>query len=217
MEDFEFLEKRFGGWWCGVKFGREAGGDNRPVSHPMRFCEAVAASRTGQLILTPKLMICPGGARSLGWNNDEKTMTRIMAEKAGLDMRVARDLIRDTPRMSTARDAITVGTYESPDIVISYAQPDVVMKLLREWQALNGGSLAMRASGFMSVCGAVAARAFLTRRICISFGCPDARQYGGIGRDRLVIGLSMRQVARLRRGARRASAKAVVSRAPSLG
>ena len=211
MEDFEFLEKRFGGWWCGVKFGRGSGEDIRPAPHPMRFCEAVAASRTGPIVLTPGLMNCPGGARSLGWKIDEQKMVRTLADKAGLDVEMAHDLIRDTPRIAKPSEFVTVGTQDNPDIVISYAHPDVVMGLVREWQALDGRSPLTRISGFMSVCGAVAANAYLKRRLCVSFGCPDARQYGGIGRDRLVIGFPMRQVARLRRRGRKGTMAAASS------
>lgn len=206
MEDFEFLEKHFGGWWCGVKFGRNEGHSAPLASHRMRFCEAVTASRIRPIILTPKLMTCPGGARSLGWNNGRETIAKTMAEKAGMDVDIARKVIENSPRMKAVADVVTVGTYKTPDIVISYAQPEVAMKVIREWQALSGGLLPMHVSGFMSVCGAVAARSFCTGRICISFGCPDSREYGKIGRDRLVIGIPMRQVARLRRRARAGTA-----------
>jgi len=210
MEDLEFLEERFGGWWFGVKFGRNEGRRDPLASHRMRFCEAIAESRTGPIVLTPKLMTCPGGAWSLGWNDDGDAIATTMAEKAGMDINVARKVIENSPRIKGVVDAVTVGTCETPDIVISYAQPEVAMQVIREWQALSGGALPMRVSGFMSVCGAVAAKTFCTGRMCISFGCPDARDHGKIGSDRLIIGLPMRQVARLRRRARAGTAANVL-------
>ena len=41
----------------------------------------------------------------------------------------------------------------------------------------------------MAVCGNVAVKAYLTRHICLSFGCPDSREYGRISRDRLAVGI----------------------------
>ncbi len=202
MDEFRFLEETFGGWWCGVRFGPGAGARGRLASRPMRFCEAVAASRTGPITLTPELMDCPGGGRSLGWNNDDGAMVQVMAEKTGMGVEVARKIIRDTPKLSHPVDEVTVGTYESPDIVIAYAQPETAMKLLREWQCSRGSPLPLETSGFMSVCGAVAVKAHLSGEICISFGCPDAREHGGIGRDRLVVGLPMKQVTGLWRNVR---------------
>jgi len=189
MNDVRLLEKRFGGWWCGVKFGNVPGVEVRRAPRPMRFCEAVAASRTGPIALTPEQLTCPGGSRSLGWSDDEKRILREMAEKAGLTRAVAREVLDSTPRLEDAPREVIVGTYQEPDVVISFSQPEAAMKLLREWQRAHGTPLALEASGFMSVCGAVAVKAYLAGRICISFGCPDAREHGNIGRDRLVVGL----------------------------
>jgi uncharacterized protein (DUF169 family) len=41
----------------------------------------------------------------------------------------------------------------------------------------------------MSVCGNVAVKSYIDQKISISFGCPDSREYGGIERGELVIGL----------------------------
>jgi len=206
MDKFRLLEETFGGWWCGVKFGPSADAQSRLASRPMRFCEAVTASRTGPIVLTPELMECPGGSRALGWNNDDGAMVQMMAEKTGIDAQVTGKVIRATPKLNHPVDEVTVGTYESPDVVISYAQPETVMRLLREWQRPHGGPLQLETSGFMSVCGAVAAKAHLSGKICVSFGCPDAREHGAIGRDRLVIGLPIKQVTKVWRNARTASA-----------
>jgi uncharacterized protein (DUF169 family) len=195
MDEFRLLQETFGGWWCGVTFGPDARG--RPASRPMRFCEAVAASRSEPIILTPELMDCPGGSRSLGWNDDDEGMVRTMVEKTGMDAEVARKVIADTPKLEQPLEQVTVGTCDVPDIVLAYAQPETVMRLLREWQRPHGGPLQLETSGFMSVCGSVAVKAHLSGRICVSFGCPDAREFGGIGRDRLVIGLPFSQVTRI--------------------
>ena len=216
MNEVRLLEEKFGGWWCGVKFGDDADGRSRRADRPMRFCEAIAASRKGPVVLTPELLNCPGGSRSLGWNHEDESIAQAMAEKAGMDIGIARRVIRNTPTLNGGIGQVTIGTYESPDVVISYAQPEAAMKLLRAWQRRHGSPLLTQASGFMSVCGAVAVKAYLTGKICISFGCPDAREHGDIGRDRLVVGLPMQEVRGLAQRLSAAATKTVPT-APSVG
>jgi len=199
MNEVRLLEEKFGGWWCGIKFGKDAGVLSRRATRPMRFCEGIAASRTGPIKLTPQVLNCPGGSRSLGWNSDEKNIVQAIAKKVGIHPAVAREVLRSTPRLEDGPSEVIVGTYEAPDVVVSFSQPEAAMKLLREWQRSHGRPLAVEASGFMSVCGAVAVKAYVTGRICISFGCPDAREHGSIGRDQLVVGLPMREVSELTR------------------
>ncbi len=189
------LEQYFGGWWCGIKFGKTTDEDSRRPGVPMKFCEAVASSRTGPIRLEPKNMECAGGSRCLGWNQEEETIARMMSEKAGLDLEVSRSILRNTPHLEEDLREVTIGTGKDPDIAISFSQPETVMNLLRKWQTLHGGvPVHAEISGFMSVCGAVAVKTYLTGRICLSFGCLDAREYGSIGRDRLVVGLPKKEI-----------------------
>ena len=162
MNEVRFLETKFGGWWCGVKLTDGHGERDRRPERPMRFCEAIAASRTGPIVLSPKSLNCPGGRHAFGWNSEDETSARDMAEKAGMDVATARKVVRDTPALKDDVAHITVGTYDSPDVVVSYAQPEAAMRVLRAWQGRDGRPLVTEASGFMSVCGAVAVKAYLT-------------------------------------------------------
>lgn len=179
----------YGGWWCGVSFGSAAVGSNQYARRRMRFCEAVAAGWLGTFVLTPELLDCPGGSRCLGWNDDEEAIARGVAQKAGIATETATGIVRATPRLPPGVAHVSVGIHESPDVLLSYAQPQTVMRILRAWQSRHGGFFVTETSAFMSVCGAVAVRAHLTGGICLSFGCPDSREHGAIGSDRLVIGL----------------------------
>ena len=189
MSKVRLLETRIGGCWTGIKFHKNSQPDNNLSERPMRFCEAIGESRTSPIVLTPDLLDCPGGSRSLGWNEDDETIADMMARKANMDIRVARQIIRNTPRLQDKIAAVTVGTDDSPDVVLSYAQPEAAMNLLRQWQRVCGRDLGTRTSSFMAVCGNVAVKAYLTRHICLSFGCPDSREYGRISRDRLAVGI----------------------------
>ena len=189
MSKVRLLETEIGGCWTGIKFHKNSQPDNDHGDRPMRFCEAIAESRADPIVLTPDLLDCPGGSRSFGWNEDDESIAQMMAGKANMGIRVARQIIRSTPRFRDKIAAVTVGTDESPDVVVSYAQPEAAMKLLRRWQRACGRDIDTRISSFMAICGNVAVKAYLTGHICLSFGCPDSREHGRIGRDRLAVGI----------------------------
>ena len=192
MNKLRLLEEKIGGWWTGIKFHYDGAPEVERKREPMRFCEAVAESRRRPIVLIPELVNCPGARRSLGWAGEgDEGMVEAMAEKAGIKPEAARGLIFGTPCLRTRPAAVTVGTYEEPDVALSCAQPEATMKLLRRWQGGAGKTLLAEVSSVMAVCGSVAVRAYLTNQVCLSFGCPDSRACGAIGRDRLVVGLPL--------------------------
>lgn len=193
MDEARILEEKLGGRWCGVAFGENGRHEGRAAKQPLRFCEAVAASSKTTLRLTPDCMVCPGGCRCFGWNGGDAALADALADKAGLDPAVAANLVRTTPRLERPATHVVVGVCSEPQVLVSYAQPETVMDLLRLWQGAHGTPLTVQASGFMSVCGAVAVNAYRNETICVSFGCPDSREHGSIGRDRLVIGLPVKE------------------------
>ena len=198
MKKLRLLEEKVGGWWTGVKFHYDGAPTGELADRPMRFCEAVKESRMRPIVLTPELVNCPGALRSLGWaNRDDEAMAAAMAEKAGITPETARGLIFSTPSLRARPAAVTVGTCEEPDVALSCAQPEAAMKLLRRWQVVSGKTLLAEVSSVMAVCGSVAVRAYLNGQVCLSFGCPDSRSYGAIGRDRLVMGLPASLVEKL--------------------
>jgi len=188
-----FFEYHIGGRWCGVKFGLPAGGGPQPAARPLSFCQAVGTPSGWPIHLTREVMICPGGIRSLGWGDGDQALAEAMRVKFAMCPEIAESIVRQTPKLDYDVAGVTVGTLETPDVLISYAQPEAAMRMLQKWQSLIGMPLVVEVSGFMSVCGAVAVKAFLRDCTCLSFGCPDARKKGGIGRDRLVIGLPLRE------------------------
>lgn len=189
MEAVKLFEQRIGGRWTGIKFHRNETPDKHLAKRPMRLCQAIKASNTRPIVLTQDLVSCPGALRSLGWavSQDDK-IARKIAEAAGTGFEIAQRLVINTPHFEDGT-SVTVGGRTSPDIVVCYAQPEATMRLVRQWQMVYGTELDVALSTVMSVCGSVVVNAFMTDRICMSFGCPDSREYGAIGRDRLVIGL----------------------------
>jgi uncharacterized protein (DUF169 family) len=198
MNKLRLLEERVGGWWTGIKFHYGDAPEVKRKREPMRFCEALAGSQRSPIVLIPEIVNCPGALRSLGWGDrNDQDLASAMAEKAGMTPEIARGLIFSTPNLRTRPTAITVGACEEPDVAISFAQPEAVMRLLQRWQSVFGKTLLADISCVMAVCGSVAVRAYMTEQVCLSFGCPDSRNYGAINRDRLVIGLPTSLVEKL--------------------
>jgi uncharacterized protein (DUF169 family) len=195
MNEVKLLEEELGGRWTGIAFHREMPGEENFAKWPMRLCQAIKESYTKPIVLTRELINCPGGLRSLGWTvNQDEAIAQRMVQAAGIKPDTALELVRKTPCLNGDIAAVSVGVNNSPDIVLSYAQPEVAMRLVRRWQQVYGTELSVKASGVMAVCGAVVVRAYKSGDICLSFGCPDSRQYGAIGRDRLAISLPVQLI-----------------------
>lgn len=188
MDEVKVLEQRIGGRWTGIKFHPHPAPDKDRAQKPMRLCQAIKESNTRPIVLTETLISCPGALRSLGWANREDDIARTIADGTGVEPETALKLVKATPRLDIG-NAVTVGGHTPPDVVVCYTQPEAAMRLVRQWQKVHGTELDTALSTVMSVCGGVVVKAYLTSRICMSFGCPDSREYGAIGRDRLVIGL----------------------------
>jgi uncharacterized protein (DUF169 family) len=167
----------------------------------LRFCEAVSRARSGPLLLHPGAMSCPGANYVFGWERNEALKNTILGElmkRRGLGRTAAEKLISQVPVFEQSLIAIGLNTGEVPDLIISYCQPPAIMKFLKLWQtAFDGYNLVSSLSSVLSVCGNVAAGCHLSSDAVLSFGCDDSREFGGIGRDRLVLGLPYHLIEKL--------------------
>jgi uncharacterized protein (DUF169 family) len=198
MELIERLEKEIGGHWIGLTFHTDSQPPSEnPAAKPMRLCESIKEAYTGPFVLTRELVNCPGAQRSLGWEKTDDALKHKMANGGGLSPEIASKLLSDTPHIETPVTAVTVGDYRRPDLAVSYLQPADAMKLIRLWQRADGSDLMAPISSVLAVCGNVIARAYITGRISMSFGCPESRVCGKIGRDRLAVGIPYHIIERL--------------------
>jgi uncharacterized protein (DUF169 family) len=142
------------------------------------------------LVLTADNLDCPGARRSFGWAHphDAKLLEK-MTEQIGISEDRVRALLDQTPHLNSRTVAVLVGSSEKPDVLISYAQPILIMELLRHFQKLTSENFQIDLSSIHSVCAHVTVKSYLSGRICLSFGCGDAREYGSIPRDRLAVGV----------------------------
>lgn len=188
MEIIEFCENTFGGRWVGIRF--ESGRPDTKDTHPARFCEVVADVNSHPRLLTPSSLCCAGSLRCFGWMaQSQEDFVRNLADKSGIPADTVFRIATATPVLRERPAGILVGIKENPDVVISYAQPESAMHIVRHWQARTGENLAVDLSSVMSVCGNIAVRSYLTGKVCVSFGCKDSREVAQIGRDRLAVGI----------------------------
>lgn len=188
----DLFQNEFGGFWVGVNFHRKIPYDSNGPSHTqLRFCEAVSKSKSTPIFITSEVMDCPGALLSLGWGDEhmEDKVIREMAKKRHITEQRAADLVKKAPRLTKSIKIVGFQTSSEPDVLINYALPGLVMKLLFALENLNGYSCKPEFSPIATVCGGVAVKAYLTGKMCLSFGCPDSREFGGFSSDRMVVGI----------------------------
>jgi uncharacterized protein (DUF169 family) len=64
------------------------------------------------------------------------------------------------------------------------------MEIVKTYEQKTRETPAVRLSAVASICANTALAAFLEKGLHLSFGCPNVRRYGKIGRDRLAVGIS---------------------------
>jgi len=200
VENVKGIQRLLGVAWTTVKFyyDDEAVPDVRAAGD-LRFCEAVLQARSVPLILRAGDVSCPGAKYVFGW--DSGCRDEIAAElvrRRGMERDAADILISQVPVLTKPPLAIGLNCDERPDLIVSYCQPPTAMELLKLWQSeFGGGNLLSKFSSILSVCGNVSVGCYLSREVALSFGCDDAREFAGIGRDRLVIGIPYVLIGRL--------------------
>jgi uncharacterized protein (DUF169 family) len=184
------LQQEFGGLWTGVALHDEAVPTQAPVWHEMRLCEAVARSFLQPVVLPAQKIGCPGARRALGLLDDDRALAQRMSQKAGVPFGTLRKALAETPCLAAPVTAISLGAnLDAPDVLVGHVQPKEAMGLLRRWQVFYGHVPVVPLSSFLAICAWVVVRAHKLDEICLSFGCFDSRQFGGIGSDTVVVGM----------------------------
>jgi uncharacterized protein (DUF169 family) len=191
MDSVDAFQRLFGGRWTGVTFYF----DELPTvnEHPVRnirFCEAIKRSLIQPVLLRPEDLNCHGARYVFGWDETVKTeMVKRFHYQEGFTEAKAKELVQNLPKIGGALKGIGLNIRNDPDLLLSYLQPGQAMKLIRSYQVYFGKALNVDLSSIVSVCGHVAVEAVNKKQIALSFGCRDAREYGGITRDRVAIGV----------------------------
>ncbi len=190
MKVVDEFQKKFGSRWTGVKFFfDDPSEEGRFFSKETRFCEALSRSWSSNNLLRRGCVNCMGANYVFGWQGTSDKVIENFQKKRNVSSREAASIIKGLPRMDVPPLAIGLNGVESPDVIVSCLQPQQFMRLLEVYQGIFGKTLKVDLSACAAVCGNVAVKAYITKRIALSFGCEDSRQYGGISRDRLIVGI----------------------------
>lgn len=185
MTAYQFLERLTGERWTGVRLLETAPRGARSFA---RLCEAVQHSFKESLIVACGTMECLGALRSLGLGRHDEKMAQQISEKTGMPPERAKALLAATSVLKRDVRAAELGAIDSPDVLMGYLRPAAAMKLLRHWQQMTGRRLSTELSAFTALCASLVA-AYQDGQPVFSFGCPDSREHGGIGPDRLIAAM----------------------------
>ncbi len=199
MKIIDEFQQKFGSRWTGVKFFFDHAPEGKwYFPRETRFCEALSRSWSSNELLTRGCVNCMGANYVFGWeeNIGDKVIENFH-KKRNISVQDAATIVQSLPKMEVPPIAIGFNGVESPDLLVACLQPQQCMRLLEVYQGVSGEKLKFELLGFAAVCGNVAVKTYLTKRISLSFGCEDSRQYGGISRDRLIVGIPYGQAHKL--------------------
>jgi uncharacterized protein (DUF169 family) len=191
MKIVDDLQRRFGSRWTGVKFFfDDFPKERRYFPKETRFCEAINQSWSTNTMLGRGCITCMGANYVFGWEKDIRDrVIENFHKKSNIPLKNAARIVKGLPSMESAPIAIGLNGGETPDLLVAFLQPEQFMRFLNVYQRVFGEKLKVELSGFAAVCGNVAVKAYVDKKVSLSFGCEDSRQYGGISRDRLIVGI----------------------------
>ncbi|MHC1605663.1 MAG: DUF169 domain-containing protein [Candidatus Methanofastidiosia archaeon] len=139
---------------------------------------------------------CPAAQGVLGFkrcdnNLIEKLADKLVEEKRFHKVSIAIKIISQFPKMRKPPQYIVLSKEDiGADVYLAYMTPHDFMFVVQAYQRTKRDEIDMSISGIMPVCGCCTVNALLSGGLCISFGCKDSRQFGGLSDDKLVVGIS---------------------------
>jgi len=186
--NWKFTDK-FRSHWVKVKFYREKPQEEAKKPKNVRFCEAVKKAITQPILLDKNSISCLGAQHAFGWDANRKKLLETCQNKTQASMANLKSTFSQIPRFKKPFKYIGLNTKDIPDILISYTSPQEIMNLTGLYQKYTGKNLDISLSNMMSICGGVAVRSYLEEKITLSFGCVDARNFAGLERYTVAVGI----------------------------
>ena len=200
MDAIELFQDHFGLKGVGVKFyDDEIDTSNFQILREIRFCQAVRIARDQCVLLDKDSIICKGARYALGFEDEAKeAIVNVIKLKRGISKEIAEKLVENIPRIKDSLYKYIGLNVDDPDILIFYVNPKRFMEFLKIYQR-TGNSLEVKLSSLTAMCGDVAVQTYLAKKICISFGCDDSREYGDVPDEELVVGIPKEEIEQLMR------------------
>jgi len=198
MDAIELFQDHFGLKGVGIKFyNDEIDTSKFKVLRDVKFCQAVRLARDQSVLLDKDSITCKGARYALGFEKEIKEeILNAIKFKRGISREIAERLVNSIPRITNSPYKYIVLNVSDPDILIFYMTPKRFMEFLKVYQR-TGNSLDLKLSSITAMCGDVAVQTILTKKICISFGCDDSREYGDVSDEELIVGIPKEKIEQL--------------------
>ena len=163
----------------------------------VKFCQAVKLARDQQVFLDKDSIICKGARYALGFDKGTKEeIVNAIKFKRGVSKEIAEQLVDNIPTIKDPAFNYIGLNVDDPDIYIFYMTPKGFMEFLKVYQR-TGNNLEVKLSSITAMCGDVAAQTLTTKKICLSFGCDDSREYGEVADEELIVGIPKETIEQL--------------------
>ncbi|MCU0473761.1 MAG: DUF169 domain-containing protein [Bacteroidales bacterium] len=190
------LRQHFGRKCTSIYVNRDLPGFINIPLKQMKYCEAVVQSFKVPLQLNSGNLNCPGARRIMGFEKNDKQLAKEISENNHIPLGFIKTALQETPSLNGVIN-INLGWTENhendlhPDLFILYFHCHMITELMHKL-AKMGTKPSILPYFFQSVCGNIFANSYLNDVVSISFGCPESRKSGGIGKNEIVIGLPFR-------------------------
>jgi len=188
------LKEKYGNKCTSIKINYKGPCKNSPAIK-MRFCEAVSYSFNVPLSINGDTLSCLGSQRSFGLlKNDDEIANHISLE-IGISLELIKQSLIDIPKFEEPIKSILLGIQEhmedqiKPDLFILHLSPKDAMDLMKEYTSKTSIAPVIKPVTYLSVCGNILTQTYKYNRMSISFGCPDSREYGGVSKNDVIVGI----------------------------
>ncbi len=182
---------KFRSHWIKVKFyGQKPEVNNVKRLKGVKFCEATREAILHPVLLDKESIACPGARHAFGWESLlANKHLQSCCDKRDVEEGVLKSMLSRIPFLKTPFKYIGLNTDGVPDLVMSYIQPQEVMNLLNIYHNKKGGNLDVSLCSMMAICGGIAVRTYLDKKISLSFGCNDSRKFADMRTDNIAVGI----------------------------
>jgi uncharacterized protein (DUF169 family) len=162
-------------------------------SKQMKFCESVNYSFNIPVKIINENLGCHGARRCIGFDHSDTQLSKSISEKNKIPVRFIRSALYNIPKLICIKH-IVLGMTEymekelQPDLYIIYMKPVWVAAMMHYLAKINIIP-SIPPYSLLSVCGNVFSNCYKNHVACISFGCPESREHGGIEKSEVVMGI----------------------------
>ncbi len=174
---------------------------NKP-EREVRFCEAVHYSFNLPIEINDQTLSCPGARRTFGYDNQGRDLVKMISDNTGIPKSQVNKALNEIPVFDIPVENIILGVPADleeelmPDVYIAYTHPHRVMDFIHH-AAQKSIKPVFPPYSIHSICGNIFSRAYHNQEITISFGCPESRNFGGVGKDEAIVGIPQKMARNL--------------------